>query len=686
MNTMSLLRNSVIVGGATFLVGSAFMEIGKADSKSDIGKWPYIATFLSGALGFYLLKQNFIPVPKALELNAENFSKDFTFNIDIDEAIIENRDELEDRGYSDEDIEDLEEEILNNFNKDDILDQIKSDELDSIGGGTMDFDDEVYLKRRDGMVDDVEASIDYEVDAGDWNAETFASDEDRRLKAFAKKIENEKKKLVKKAKRSGLYENFGQKEVHKLEDSISDLDYYEQQKYQEMIRDFDDWANSIDLRGLERYAETFASETSSSLQSFAAEVFEADRKIRRRTRWTWKRGMENGFEWDTNIYPSYYFDTWEYKPEGAYHISDLPEGYHLHLYKPKRRSKNWVAYAKSPTMDAWEKFTSRNKAYLTPQLLQWYNLSIATPTKQEMSPIMQMLIDTGSASGDVKISRVVVPEVPKMRKMPDGTKQKVGVVTKEQIKFYATKPNEKPKLLATKSNREGYDFAMSESGFESLGVLDFMQGLAFIGSKAATTRSVNRFNKNREQWVKSFPAWFQNTVKNKINHLKLKSSTSSRFNNILERGSNIDIYINDVTVATINRGERFYSRRNTDSRTEFIEDFEKLSEPKIKVMGEEYPPIFILNEDGELEQPRPSTQRKIYQNSMVLQDDGTYKVNKIKFVMELADRYKFETQTWLNKSMTPVSGANLDDQSRMTDSLYQPIMKTMLRRFKKNLN
>ncbi len=100
-----------------------------------------------------------------------------------------------------------------------------------------------------------------------FDAESFASDEDRRLKAFAKKIENEKKKLVKKAKRSGLYENFGQKEVHKLEDSISDLDYYEQQKYQEMIRDFDDWANSIDLRGLERYAESFASETSSTLKS-----------------------------------------------------------------------------------------------------------------------------------------------------------------------------------------------------------------------------------------------------------------------------------------------------------------------------------------------------------------------------------------------------------------------------------
>jgi hypothetical protein len=91
-------------------------------------------------------------------------------------------------------------------------------------------------------------------------AESFASDENRRLKAFAKKIENEKKKLVKKAKRSGFYENFGEKEAHKLEDSIADLDYYERQKYQEMIREFENWAYSIDLRDLEHYAESFASD------------------------------------------------------------------------------------------------------------------------------------------------------------------------------------------------------------------------------------------------------------------------------------------------------------------------------------------------------------------------------------------------------------------------------------------
>ena len=118
-----------------------------------------------------------------------------------------------------------------------------------------------------------------------YGAESFASDEERRLKAFAKKIENEKKKLVKKAKRSDLCrcscqhtESWFQKEVRKLKDSISDLDYYEQQKYQEMIRDFDNWADS-QLGGvdLEHYAESFASETPSTLKSMGYDPIAQDR-------------------------------------------------------------------------------------------------------------------------------------------------------------------------------------------------------------------------------------------------------------------------------------------------------------------------------------------------------------------------------------------------------------------------
>ena len=50
------------------------------------------------------------------------------------------------------------------------------------------------------------------------------SEEENRLKAFAKKIENEKKKLIKKVKRmGGFYEGFGKKEARKLQDSIPNV-------------------------------------------------------------------------------------------------------------------------------------------------------------------------------------------------------------------------------------------------------------------------------------------------------------------------------------------------------------------------------------------------------------------------------------------------------------------------------
>jgi len=431
---------------------------------------------------------------------------------------------------------------------------------------------------------------------------------------------------------------------------------------------------------LYEYPKPKYAESSSSLQSFAAEVFEADRKIRRRTRWTWTKGMEGGFDHDDL---PYYLNRYEYTPSGAYHISDLPEGYHLHLYKPRRRSKKWIAKVKSPQMDDWNLHTAKNKSALTPELLEWYNLTIAKPTKQEMTPIMQMLIDTGSASGEVKISRVVVPEVPKMKKMPDGTTQKVGVINYAKTQFYATQPNKRPTLLAEKKEDFpiGYDFAMSEGGYETLGVLEFMQGLAFIGEKAATTRSINRYNKDKEAWVKSYPAWFQNTVKNKITNLYIDFNDNKLLKKITESGDNIDIEINGVTVATLNRGEPYYRRRKPDGGNQT--EYDLPNKPKISVMGTDYPPIFILNKEGNIEQPRPSTQRKIYQNSMVLQDDGTYKIDKVKFIMEITDRYKFENEEWLKKDMI-MQRVNLESQSMRVNSIYQPIMKTMLRRFKKN--
>ena len=52
---MSLVRDTFLVGGATFLVGSVLMEISVKQEGEPVGWWPYAGTFIAGALGFYLL-------------------------------------------------------------------------------------------------------------------------------------------------------------------------------------------------------------------------------------------------------------------------------------------------------------------------------------------------------------------------------------------------------------------------------------------------------------------------------------------------------------------------------------------------------------------------------------------------------------------------------------------------------
>lgn len=58
-----------------------------------------------------------------------------------------------------------------------------------------------------------------------------------------KDIKKEKQKLIKKAKEKGIYENFGQKEVRKLENKYSD-DEFENNDVFKKIRSFDDWCST----------------------------------------------------------------------------------------------------------------------------------------------------------------------------------------------------------------------------------------------------------------------------------------------------------------------------------------------------------------------------------------------------------------------------------------------------------
>jgi len=521
---MSLLRNSVIVGGATFLVGSAFMEIGKADSKADIGKWPYVATFLSGALGFYLLKQNFIPVPKSLELNAE-----------------------------------------------------------------YDFQNQAVTT-------------------------VIADEEDEAWDKF-----------------SGMDEAWQSWEI-------------------------------IDVR---------EAESALALQAFASEVFMADRKIRRRTRWTWTRGPEDGFT-DKNTVPyseifsrqsrkgrGYYSSRVDsYKIEDGYHINDLPEGYHLHLFKPTLRKDSWQAYAKSPKSDEWENFSTNNKSALTADLLDWYNKDIAQPKQKALTPIDKLKISKGLKSGKIQIERVVIPAV------YDGDR----ILTNEEIQYFALGgPDQLPPTLFANfvGGRVYFPIGTSTPSDWENEVYPFCQGLRFMGvENAGTLRSVNRYNKDSQQWVKSYPAWFQNAVRNKLRGVTVGMS-GKRTN------YEANMEINDITVLKFFNGAKEYSwdTSNRYGNTELREiDTQYGKQFQFEILDPEGSGKFIT--------PRPSTQRKIYDESFNQDLNGDWQFSKAKFKMAVIDRYQYERKNEvIQKSMERGSLLSLTPQS---------IGELMLRRFKKN--
>ena len=583
---MSLLRNSVIVGGATFLVGSAFMEIGKADSKSDIGKWPYVATFLSGALGFYLLKQNFIPVPKALELNADS---DNIIRFKVGERYTHRYH----HGYG--------------------------------------FYDNEVMRRTDKTV---------------WTSQVNpeTGEVDYPLLVSQHRIYT--------------------KQPFELDGEIvSGHESYGLGNHAYGVAAGDTSLRTYDVKN---------AESSSSLQSFAAEVFEADRKIRRRTRWTWTRGQESGFEVENDDISELPYDIdytgrkgrgyyGSYVPiysvKDSYHISDLPEGYHLHLYKPALRSSSWKAFSKSPTSD-WEEYNDYKKSNLTGELLNWYNQDIAKPEQKTLSPIEKLMISKGMKSGTVQIERIVIPK----------TKY-----TTEKIQYFAFGGSKLTKRTTP------LNFCVIDSGVVSLENVEyefephlfaFAQGLKFMTEKAGTLRSVNRFNKDPEAWVKSYPAWFQNAVKNKLTDIDVE------FIGLGVEKYDSGMKINDILVLKFLNGVDRYSWRpiNEDKRKVIDTPYGEMPQFEIYELDMNDPAPII---------PRPSTMQKIYAKSFKQNLIGDWKFDKEMFMMAVVDKYKFENggSESIHNSMTNEPIWVIETIPYMT-----PMAELMARRYKKKLN
>ena len=607
---MSLLRNSVIVGGATFLVGSAFMEIGKADSKSDIGKWPYVATFLSGALGFYLLKQNFIPVPKALELNADSlkgkWNEGTTRNIHGVEVTKHRYGEDEKPQYR---------ASYNGFScrifYEGVAFYLPCWMYRGYGG----------VGRQGCFKNPIEAILDFKMRA------------DEGFKTRPHRIPFDA-------------ESYELSEI--IFEDVNGKSYTTKADYDHSL--INDVVDDDDLE---------------ELRSFAAEVFEADRKIRRRTRWTWTRGQESGFEVDDISELPYDIDyTGEkgrgyrstyvplYSIEDSYHISDFQnEGYHLHLYKPSVRSGSWRAFSKSPTSD-WEVYTDYKKSNLTGELLSWYNQDIAKPEEKTLSPIEKLMISKGMKSGTIQIERVVIPSTN---------------YTNEKVQYFAFggPRNMKPTKVC---EIEGGVIVLESLTSNESNLFAFAQGMKFMTEKAGTLRSVNRFNKDPEAWVKSYPAWFQNAVKTKLTDIDLKYTGFEEYQG--------GIKINGIVVLKFLNGADRYSWR-------------PINESERKVIDTPYgemPQFEIYELDNEPDwnpapiTPRPSTMRKIYAKSFKQNLSGDWKFDEEMFMMAVVDKYKFE-----NGGSEKIHNSMVDEPIYSIDIIpyMTPMAELMARRFKK---
>lgn len=753
---MSLLRNSVIVGGATFLVGSAFMEIGKADSKSDIGRWPYVATFLSGALGFYLLKQNFIPVPKALELNADSD------NI-IRFKVGEQYEHRYHHGYGFRD-----NEIMRRTDKTVWTSQVNP-ETGKVDYPLLVSRHKIYTKQPFEI--DGEIVLGYEsyglgnhaygVTAGDTSLRTYGADyTDSDLSHFGKPLEDDEEfttMQVRIGSPSGittLWTSAFNVECIGDEDNLSYLTYDLEYEIKERVK-FPFWnPNTIEdprnppskttmqivmgspsgsttswyrafevLAHDEMYGEDLSylsgeihdlvvervkrwngdeviydaesyelseiifedvngksyttkadydhslinevveDDDLEELRSFAAEVFEADRKIRRRTRWTWTRGQESGFEVENDDiselpydidytgekgrgYGSYYVPM--YSIEDSYHISDLPEGYHLHLYKPSVRSGSWRAFSKSPTSD-WEEYTDYKKSNLTGELLSWYNQDIAKPEEKTLSPIEKLMISKGMKSGTIQIERVVIPSTP---------------YTPEKVQYFAFggPRNMKPTKVC---EIEGGVIVLESLTSNESNLFAFAQGMKFMTEKAGTLRSVNRFNKDPEAWVKSYPAWFQNAVKTKLTDIDLKYTGFEEYQG--------GIKINGIVVLKFLNGADRYSWRpiNESERKMIDTPYGEMPQFEIYELDMNDPAPII---------PRPSTMRKIYAKSFKQNLSGDWKFDEEMFMMAVVDKYKFE-----NGGSEKIHNSMVDEPIYSIDIIpyMTPMAELMARRFKK---
>jgi len=424
---------------------------------------------------------------------------------------------------------------------------------------------------------------------------------------------------------------------------------------------------TIDEDGESHTELTYKDGDLTELKRFMAEVFEADRKARRRTTLTWARGIQPGFgtidegvtyfsqprPYDND---QYYYDS-QYSNDNAYHIKGLPPGFHIQLWKAPKRNTYWQAYLKSPNTDEWKEVYDKSKRNLMVEVLGWYNDAIAVPEETELSPIQQLMIGQGMISGEIQIYRIHIPAAIQKKKDKATGEVVSKTIIPEKIQYHFAGGSEAlaPTLFATYDG----DLEFNTDDIPST-ILHFCRGLIYIGVETAgNVRSVNRYNNDRKQWVSSGPAWFQNMCKQGIKDLQFAQDWDGTYE------------INGIDFL------RFYGSRSLPENKD-VDLGNDIERPMFQVRlpiedGEE------VVDDGWIT-PRPSTQRKMYENKG---HEGTVVgfENEVGILNKCVAKYQPQTfdeiqNTMLEGKVTQNSGGWRLDGSA-------PAGEIMCRRFKK---
>ena len=482
---MTLMRDTLLVGGATFLVGSVLMEISDKKEGQEVGWWPYVGTFISGALGFYLLTAT----------------------------------------------------------------------------------DVVKVKNAEGPTDD-------------------------ELEAWSERQDDGSMLVT----------------IDEDGDSHTELTYDEEG----------------DLTDLKR---------------FMAEVFEATKKHRRRTTLSWTRGIEPAFlDSTTGImrtprpYDNYnYWNDHHYANHRGYHITGLPKGYHIHLWKPQGRRRNlWEVKMKSPHSNDWKTSQFYRKNAAMGEVLQWYNDQIAIPAERKLTPMEQMLQQQGLISKEISIQRIE-PTPDKTQWFYEGGPEgysptKFAERYGSQLDFFAPVPTE---------------------------LLNFCRGLSYVGwKKDGNLRSVNRYNKDRKQWVRSHPAWFQNMVREGIKELFIDEHS---YKGIWRINGYDFLHFSD---------SGYFPVRDMKGKTVTLSNGVKKPIFAVRIESgsvKDADRLGVLSHEWVI--PRPSTMRKMYENSDETVGSRTAvsfnKSDEIHILAECVAKYQPQRFESIAHSMT--TGSVLDN-------------------------